>query len=79
MSDHNSRTPGPIWLKLCLVNSVTTEMFLALSGSTLIYGKVAKTVIYDQARVNGGSNYEYPMHMQRWVINSACEMHRMHI
>ena len=28
--------------------------------------KIAKIVIYDQVRVNGGSNYEYPG--QRWVL-----------
>jgi len=28
--------------------------------------KIAKIVIYDQARVNGGSNSEYPG--QRWVL-----------
>ena len=28
-------------------------------------GKIAKIVIYDNARVNGGTNYDYPG--QRWV------------
>ena len=29
--------------------------------------KIDKIVMNDQARVNGGSNYEYPG--QRWVLN----------
>ena len=32
----------------------------------ILQGKIAKFVIYVQARVNGGSNYEYPG--QRWVL-----------
>ena len=31
----------------------------------LLLGKIAKTVIYDKARVNGGTNQDYPG--QRWV------------
>ena len=31
----------------------------------LLLGKIANIVIYDQAQVNGGVNYEYPG--QRWV------------
>ena len=31
----------------------------------LLCGKIAKIVIYDQARVNGGSNYEYPVQFSR--------------
>ena len=31
----------------------------------LLYGKTAKIVIFDQARVNGGNNYELPG--QRWA------------
>ena len=33
--------------------------FLSWVGR-LLFGKIIKIVIYDQARVNGGSNYEYP-------------------
>ena len=32
----------------------------------LLKGKIAKIVIYDQARVNGGSNYKYTG--KRWVL-----------
>ena len=42
-------------------------------------GNIAKIVIYDQARVNGGSNYEYPG--QRWVLKLVINttMNMIHI
>ena len=46
-------------------NVVSLVLDAMLSGSTL-KRKIAKIVIYDQARVNGGSNYKYPG--QRWVL-----------
>ena len=47
-------------------------MFLAR-----FWGKIAKTVICDQARVNGKSNYEYPG--QRWVLKLILLCHNLHI
>ena len=32
----------------------------------MLQGKIANIVIYDQARVNGWSNYEYPG--QGWIL-----------
>ena len=64
MPDHNSGTPWQICLKLevgtpkgmCLIWFWDSK----LSGSTCVGKKKSKIVIYDQARVNGGSNYAYP-------------------
>ena len=64
MSDHNLWTPWPICIKFWLGTRKTTGMLLAwfrdspLSVSTF-FVKIAKIVICDQARVNGGSNSEY--------------------
>ena len=46
-----------------------TEMFLAKIPSLvgqLLSEKKTKIVIYDKARVNGGTNYDYPG--QGWVL-----------
>ena len=66
MSDHNSWTPRTICLKFWLWNLEGPQEFSLdgfglwdskLNKSTL-KGKEAKIVIYDQVRVNSGSNYE---------------------
>jgi len=44
------RTKELFFANFCLISCV----------GQLLKGKKANTVIYDQARVNGGSNYEYP-------------------
>ena len=65
MSDHNSKTPGPIYLKFWFVNSVESHGNVCSFGfeilswvGQLLPGKIAKIVISDQVRVNGWSNYE---------------------
>ena len=56
----------------------TTGMILAwfwdskLTGKIVI-GKIGKIVISDQARINGGSIYEYPG--QRWVPKLVNDMY----
>ena len=56
LSDHNSETPIPICLKFLLGNS--EDGFEVLSLGRLLSGKIAKTVFYDNARVNSGTNYD---------------------
>ena len=65
MFDHNPWTPWPIYLKFWLGNSGEPRKVLfgfeILSWSCpLLQVKIAKIVIYDQVRVNGGSNLEHP-------------------
>ena len=70
MSDHNSIEPLDRFASK--FDWRTAGMFLAwfsdskLCVLTFIYAQIAKFVIYDQVRVNGGNNYEYPG--QRWVL-----------
>ena len=54
--------PGPICLKFCLGNNHGNDLSFVLRFKLgpLLYKSIAKLLIYDQARVNGGSNYEYP-------------------
>ena len=63
MSDHNPGTPIPICLKFLLGNSEALRKcswhgFEVLSLGRLLSGKIAKTVIYDKARVHSGTNYD---------------------
>ena len=61
MSDHNS---GTDWPKI-LIGELGRFGFGNLSlVARLLCGKIAKLEMYDQVRVNGVSNYEYPG--QRW-------------
>ena len=42
-----------------------------------LQGNKAKMVIFDQARVNGEINYEYPGSGQRWVLKLSCSMYML--
>ena len=66
LSDHNSGTSRPICPKIRLGNSGESRKFSKI-GSKLssLSWKLAKTVFYDKARVNGWTNYG-----QRWVSSS---------
>ena len=58
INDHNSETPLPICLKFSSGNSGEPRV--------AFIGKNSKNRNFDQVRVNGGSNYDYPG--QRWVL-----------
>ena len=63
LSDHKSGTPRPIYLNLWGTRE-SHGTFLSYE-ILVIMGEIAKIVIYVNARVNGGTNYDYPG--QRWV------------
>ena len=52
----------------------------------LLYGKIAKIVIYDLERVNGGSIYEYPdqrlvlrLVLYKIYFDKTLKMYSMHV
>ena len=63
LSDHKSGTPRPIYLNLWGTRE-SHGTFLSYE-ILVIMGEIAKSITYVNARVNGGTNYDYPR--QRWV------------
>ena len=84
MSDHNSKTFRSICLTFWLWNSGDPRKFskpdfeiLSWVGQ-LLHGEIAKILIYNQARVNGASNYENPGQQEKGHYGK-CGQNSMHV